>query len=204
MKIIKDGVRRFREKEFAKEQELFEKLAKGQNPTIMFITCSDSRIDPYLITDSSPGDLFVLRNAGNIIPPYGEPFGAEAAAVELAVVELAVEHIIVCAHSGCGAMTVLFSEEARKSMPTVDKWLASAEDTRLHILDSCADHEPAEKVVAAAKENALKQLENLKTYPCVAAAMAEGKLELHALYYDIPTGEISAYAFETGHYELLE
>ncbi len=169
----------------------------------MFITCSDSRINPYLITNSKPGDLFVVRNAGNIIPPYGDACTSEGAAVELAVVELQVEHIMVCGHSDCGAMTVLFDDEARMKMPLVNKWLERANDIRQHIDEKYPDLSPAERITVAAKENALAQLENLKTYPCVAAALAAGKVVLTACYYNIPTGEIFAYAPETKCFELL-
>jgi len=204
IKEIKEGARRFRERDFVREKELFEKLSKGQNPRIMFITCSDSRINPYLITNSKPGDLFVVRNAGNIIPPYGDAGGSEAAAVELAVVELQVEHIMVCGHSGCGAMTVLFDDEARKKMPLINKWLEGASDIRQHIHENFSDHSPAERITAVAKENALAQLENLKTHPCVAAALAAGKLVLTACYYNIRTGEIFAHVPETKRWELLD
>ncbi len=201
---IKEGARRFRETHFEADKELFEKLGEGQNPRIMFVTCSDSRINPYLITNSKPGDLFVVRNAGNIIPRYDAAGGAEAAAVELAVLELKVENIIICAHSGCGAMTVLFDDEARKEMPLVDKWLDQAESTRHNIEHLCAKYDCDDKVVAAAKENALQQIENLRTHPCVAKAESEGHLILTACYYNIPTGEIFAYMPDTGHFELLE
>ena len=128
-KLIR-GIHEFRTEHFRPLQGLFEKLAKGQSPETLFITCSDSRIDPNLLTRSRPGDLFILRNAGNIVPPHGAANGGEAATIEFAVAGLGVKDIIICGHSHCGAMQGLLTPESVASLPSVASWLSHAETTR--------------------------------------------------------------------------
>src|SRR5579863_8006780 len=130
MQKLIQGIHQFQGKSFLPLQGLFEQLAKGQNPETLFITCSDSRIDPSLLTQSKPGDLFILRNAGNIIPPHGAGNGGEAATIELAVTALGVKDIIICGHSHCGAMHALLKPERVAALPAVASWLTHAETTR--------------------------------------------------------------------------
>src|SRR6185503_1793507 len=124
------GVHRFRHEVFRQQRELFERLAHGQEPQSLFITCSDSRIDPNLITHTSPGDLFVLRNAGNLIPAYGTTSGGEVATIEFAIMALGVRDIVVCGHSHCGAMKGVLNPASVAEMPAVAEWLKHAEATR--------------------------------------------------------------------------
>ncbi len=119
MKSLVQGVRRFRTEVFAQQREYFKKLAAGQHPQALFITCSDSRVVPNIITQTAPGELFVLRNAGNIVPPPGMTAGGEAATIEFAVEHLNVEHIIVCGHTQCGAMKALVNPEIADGMPAL-------------------------------------------------------------------------------------
>src|SRR5881227_2975221 len=130
MEKILDGVRRFRETVFREQQPLFERLARRQAPQALFITCSDSRINPNLITQTDPGELFILRNAGNIVPPYGASRGGEEGSIEYAVSVLGVEDIIVCGHSHCGAMSALLDPAKAASFPAIRNWLDNAEGTR--------------------------------------------------------------------------
>src|SRR6478736_4743690 len=131
MRKIIEGVREFQATVFREQRELFEALSrKPQNPLAMFITCSDSRINPNLITQTEPGDLFLLRNAGNIIPPSGAGNGGEGATIEYAVGVLGVQHIIVCGHSQCGAMQALLRPNAVDDLPAVAEWFRHAEATR--------------------------------------------------------------------------
>ena len=127
---LMQGIHHFQTEIFDSQRELFERLARGQNPTALFITCSDSRINPNLITQTDPGELFILRNAGNIVPPYGLASGGEAGTIEFAVAALGVRHIIVCGHSHCGAMRSLLRPELIENLPAVRTWLAHAEPTR--------------------------------------------------------------------------
>src|SRR6476660_5591747 len=130
MQKLIQGIHRFQERDFQPLQGLFEQLAHGQTPETLFITCSDSRIDPNLLTRSKPGELFILRNAGNIVPPHGAASGGEAATIELAVSALGVKDIIICGHSHCGAMQGLLQPDEVKALPAVSQWLTHAESTR--------------------------------------------------------------------------
>ena len=186
------GVRQFQRDVFPEHRELFEQLASGQSPETMFIACSDSRVDPFLITQSRPGELFVLRNAGNIVPPYEAGAGAEAAAVEYAVSALGVREIIVCGHSGCGAMTAVVDPSHLANLPTVDQWLRHARRVRKSLANARALDAP-NAVQQAVEVNVVVQLVHLRTHPCVAEAERTGRLHLAGWVYDIPTGQIIAY-----------
>src|SRR5919205_3996391 len=147
------GIHRFQQENFRPLQGLFEQLSRGQNPETLFITCSDSRIDPNLLTRSQPGDLFILRNAGNIVPPHGAASGGEAATIEFAVAALGVRDVIVCGHSHCGAMKGLLQPEAVAALPTVSSWLQHAETTRRIVQDNYAHLEGDRLLTAAIEEN---------------------------------------------------
>jgi carbonic anhydrase len=187
------GVHRFKHEVFCQQRELFERLSQGQEPATLFITCSDSRIDPNLITHTDPGDLFVLRNAGNLVPAYGATSGGEVATIEFAVTGLGVRDIVVCGHSHCGAMKGLLHPEYLAEMPAVAEWLKHAEATRRIIRSKYSRLAGEALLDAAIEENVLMQLENLQTHPAVAVALAEDKLKLHAWVYDIASGEVFAF-----------
>jgi carbonic anhydrase len=193
MQKLVEGVHHFQASIFTSQRELFERLANGQHPEALFITCSDSRINPNLITQTDPGELFILRNAGNIIPPYGAANGGEGATIEFAVVELGVKDIIVCGHSLCGAMKGLLHPDKLGDMPAVRSWLAHAEATRRIMRDKYGDHTGSALLTATVEENVLVQIENLRTHPCVAAGLAKGDLKLHAWVYQIETGKVFDY-----------
>ncbi len=188
---IRDGVLHFREQVFPTHRVLFEGLEDGQYPAVMFITCADSRVDPSLITSSPPGTLFVLRNAGNLIPAFHPSSGGEAATVDYAVRALGVRHVVVCSHSGCGALTHLVSGRAGDT--PMDRWLVHAHPIRDAVHRHYPEAEGDELIEAAAFLNALGQLDNLRTHPAVARAEEAGELKLHAWMYEIGTGTILAY-----------
>jgi carbonic anhydrase len=194
------GVHRFRHEVFRQQRELFERLASGQSPQTLFITCSDSRIDPNLITHTDPGDLFVLRNAGNIIPAYGAGSGGEVATIEFAVAGLGVSDIVICGHSHCGAMKGLLHPEYLEEMPAVAQFLHHAEATRRIARGKYAHLAGEPLLEAVIEENVLVQLENLQTHPAVAVALATEQLKLHGWVYDIATGEVHAYAGDAGQF----
>jgi carbonic anhydrase len=187
------GVQEFQSEVFREQQELFERLKAGQNPDALFITCSDSRVNPNLITQTEPGQLFIMRNAGNIIPPHGAANGGEGATVEYAVMALNIRDIIVCGHSHCGAVTGLVRPELLAEMPTTARWLRHADATRLIMREKYPQLQGEELVTQAARENVLVQIENLQTHPTVAARLAQGLLKLHAWMYHFETGEVFAY-----------
>jgi len=187
------GVHRFRHEVFRQQRDLFQRLAQGQEPQTLFITCSDSRIDPNLITHTVPGDLFVLRNAGNLVPAFGATSGGEVATIEFAVAGLGVCDIVVCGHSHCGAMKGLLHPEGLSDMPAMAEWLKHAEATRRIIRSKYAHLSGNELLDVAIEENVLMQLENLQTHPAVAVALSQGELRLHAWVYEIESGEVFAY-----------
>ncbi len=203
MKKLIKGLHEFQSEIFLSQKELFDRLAKGQNPDALFITCSDSRINPNLITQTNPGDLFILRNAGNIIPPYGATNGGEGATIEFAVTALGIKDIIICGHSLCGAVGGLLHPEKLNKMPTVKAWLLHAESTRRIISENYERDEFDEDALLniGVQENVLVQLENLRTHPSVAAALSREELNLHAWVYKIESGEVFSYRPEEGQYQ---
>jgi carbonic anhydrase len=200
MQRLIQGIHQFQHEGFGRLQSLFEELARGQHPETLFITCSDSRIDPNLLTRSSPGDLFILRNAGNIVPPHGAVKGGEAATIEFAVAALGVKDIIVCGHSHCGAMKGLIQPEALNDLPAVADWLMHAETTRRIMRENYSHLEGTALLTATIEENVLVQLEHVRTLPSVAARLKRGELRLHGWVYKIETGEVFAFDVESGQF----
>ncbi|WP_425617465.1 carbonic anhydrase [Anatilimnocola sp. NA78] len=193
MQNLVKGVHYFQNIGFHKQQELFESLSEGQSPEACFITCSDSRIDPNLITNSAPGSLFIVRNVGNLIPCYGTSNNGEMAAVEYAVSALGVKHIIVCGHTSCGAMKAIIEGGTAEKLPAVTNWLRHADSTAAIVKEHYDHLSGHELVTAAAQENVLVQLEHLRTAPVIATRVSRGQITLHGWMYKIETGEIFAY-----------
>jgi carbonic anhydrase len=200
MQKLVQGIHHFQKTYFSSERRLFERLAQEQHPEALFITCSDSRISTGLLTQTSPGDLFVLRNAGNIIPAYGGSNCGAAATIEFAVAGLGVKDIIVCGHSHCGAMKGLLNPEILQDMPAVTQWLSHAESTRRILKQNYQGLDDVALLKTAIEENVLVQTENLRTHPSVAVRLASGGLHLHAWVYKIETGEVFTYDAEEGQY----
>ena len=186
------GMCEFRETVFPARRHQFEKLASGQQPTSLFITCSDSRIVPELLTQTEPGDLFVLRNAGNLVTPCSAAPSGEAATIEYALRVLRVEEMIVCGHSHCGAMGGLLRPQSIEGLPFVEKWLSYAERVWQEMADqSLATDGDDDILTIASKVNVLVQLQHLRTYPAIASAESLGSLRLHGYFYRFETGEVS-------------
>ncbi|MBL4848623.1 MAG: carbonic anhydrase [Planctomycetes bacterium] len=206
MKKLIEGVRRFQANVTDEQLSQFREMTKGQAPESLFITCSDSRVVPGLFTQSGPGDLFEIQNAGNIVPPYGVQSGCGVAAtVEYAVTVLGVAQIVVCGHSHCGAMGALFSQEKLKDT-SIPAWLSYAEPTRRVIMQRVgpdADPSSPEVVRMAVEANVLAQLDNLRTHPSVAVALDAGRLQLHAWVYQFESAEVFAFDSKTGAFESI-
>ncbi len=183
MKII-DGVSKFKSDVYPGMQEKFAGLANGQSPETLFITCSDSRIDPGLITQSQPGDIFVIRNAGNIVPLPGSGELSVEATIQYAVDVLKVKQIVVCGHSHCGAVTGLLNLDSLESLPVIRDWVKRSEKV-LEKYNCCETQIP--EAIAA---NVMLQLDHLRQHECVKAAIAEGRLALHGWVYHFETGQI--------------
>ena len=203
MQKLVAGIHQFQTDIFRPQRELFERLAKAQSPEVLFITCSDSRVNPNLITQTRPGELFILRNAGNIVPPYGTSGGGEQATIELAIAKLGITDIIICGHSCCGAMAALMEPENYADLPSFTSWLSYAEATR-RIMREKYPHLSGDALrTATVEENVLVQLENLKTHPVVAAGLARDRLKVHGWVYKIETGEVFAYQPKIGQFVSL-
>jgi len=185
------GHRRFREK-FDSDHEVFEKLAEeGQNPKVLWIGCSDSRVVPELITGADPGELFDVRNIANVVPPAASAACAAGAAIEYAVIHLEVRHIVVCGHTGCGGIKALEAPPEPDSQPHITSWLELARPAYEKVLSS--DVPEADRYLETIKTNILMQRENLRSYPCVAVREQAGGLATHAWLYDLHTGKILAH-----------
>lgn len=193
MRRLLHGVRIFQDRIFPERRSHFEELAKGQAPSTLFITCSDSRIVPELVTQTAPGELFVLRNAGNLVPPWSAEHTGEAATIEYAVRVLKVSEIVVCGHSHCGAMNGLLNPASIEDLPAVKQWLCHArrtleEVTNLPLYGDGSDASD-DLLTTAVKCNVMVQIAHLRTYPAVAEAEERGDLEVHGWFYRFETGE---------------
>ena len=201
MKKLIRGIDKFRQTYVSSHQELLEQLALGQKPRVLFVACSDSRVDPNLITDTDVGELFVIRNAGNIIPPYGAANGGEGGTIEYAISALGIEQVVICGHSNCGAMKGLLKlNKLQKDMPLVYDWLKHAEATRRLVMENYPHYEDKDLMDMLVAENVLIQIDNLKTYPIVKARMHQGRLKIYAWVYNIETGNVLAYDARTHTY----
>ena len=193
-----EGHSRFRQEHFEHERELFDSLAKGRHePTACVIGCSDARVPPDIILGATPGDLFAVRNIANIVPPFGATSfnRATGAAIEYAVHALRVRHIVVVGHTQCGGIRALAKADGAlaEEMPTLAQWLKDAVELRrrLQMLARHLTPEALEKQLVF--ENVLVQLENLMTYPVVAKALEENRLEMHGWVYELENGSIRVY-----------
>lgn len=194
MRNLVDGIHRFQSHVFDEHRALFERLKDGQAPSTLFITCSDSRIDPNLLTQTGPGEIFALRNAGNIVPPYGATNGGEAATIEYAVSVLGVQHIVICGHSCCGAMQALLRPDSVVHLPAISNWLGQAEATKRIVTENYSGLADDALLNVTIQENVLVQIENLETHPSVRARLGRGALTLHGWVYKLETGQVFAYS----------
>ncbi|MEV6592636.1 carbonic anhydrase [Streptomyces acidicola] len=183
---------------FGQRPEEFARLAEGQSPQVLFITCSDSRVVPVLITGARPGELFELRTAGNIVPPYASDHPtSEACTIEYAVEVLGVQDIVVCGHSHCGAVGALVRGDDLTAVPAVRDWLA-------HAADEPRSADSADPAVAEAVQNhVLAQLLRLRSYPCVEQRVASGQLRVRGWYYEVHTGAVREHRADTDSFESL-
>jgi carbonic anhydrase len=203
MKKLLEGLSQFQQSVYPQQQSHFQRLASSQSPEALFITCSDSRIVPSLITQTEPGDLFIIRNAGNIVPPYGEMQGGVSASIEYAVVALEVKYDVICGHTDCGAMKGILHPEKLGNMPVVAAWMHHGDAARRVVESAFPDLKGDDRLPAITRENVAAQLRNLMTHPCIAARMARGDLELHGWIYNIPRGEVQTYNWQTRGFEVF-
>jgi carbonic anhydrase len=193
MQNLVEGVHRFQNTGFGRHRELFERLTEGQQPEACFITCADSRIVPNLITGARPGQLFTVRNVGNLTPSYGTSNNGEMAAVEFAVMGLNVKDIIVCGHTRCGAMLGVLDPSKVKDMPAVQSWLRHADATAAIMRENYGHLEGEALLTACAEENVLVQLDHLRSLPVIASRLSRSKVHLHGWMYKFETGQVFAF-----------
>ena len=210
MEKLISGIRQFQKTMNQDQRDQFAQLAQGQKPEVLFITCADSRLVPHQMTSTNPGDLFVVRNVGNMIPPadtdgLSKNDTSEPAAIEFAIESLGIKNIVVCGHSECGAMKGLLNDNNRHSQRHLCKWLENGVPSK----DSFKDHRnPLAKdlsdVNALSQSNVLQQIENLKTYPLVEDHIKEGKLQLHAWWFEISTAHVYFYNDKKEIFEIVD
>lgn len=189
---LKAGIRRFQTTVYPEQAEMYRKaVSVPQEPHTLFIACADSRIEPETITQTKPGELFVLRNIGNLIPAYGEMMGGVSAVVEYAVSLLKVKHVVVCGHADCGAMKGLLNPDSVTSMHAVKNWLKNAA-TAMSVAEALGSGSGANEDLmrSVTEQNVLLQIQHLRTHPSVAGAMARGELTISGWVYEIGTGEV--------------
>ena len=201
---IREGVLRFQAEVYPAQREKFERLSHGQHPVALFITCSDSRIDPNLLTQMEPGDLFIERNPGNLVPGYEEFVGGVSASVEYATLALKVPLVIVCGHTDCGVMQGLLHPERVEGLPAVRSWMRHALQARERLRKERTHGSDEEKLQRLTQLNVQLQIENLKTHPSVQARLAAGDLEIRGWVYDIGRGSGWSWDPETGQFRHMD
>ncbi len=201
------GFRRFRDKYFANEHPLYPRLSTaGQVPKTLIIGCSDSRVDPALITSASPGELFVVRNVANLVPPYetGGGFHGVSAAIEFAVVNLKVENIIVLGHRQCGGIRALMTDHSNQATGFVGQWVRIAQDAKERVLKM---HQGADEETLCRhgeQESIITSLKNLRTFPFVEAAIQEHRLAIMGIYFDLESGQLLGCEGDSGEFRSID
>lgn len=187
------GLSRFQKRVYPKHRDLFPKLALQQRPAALFITCADSRIDPCLLTQTKPGELFICRVIGNVVPRYPQSIGGVSATIEYAVGVLGVPDVIVCGHTDCGVMKGVLNAAALKPLRNVSAWLRHAQAARRAVAKLRGKMSESEFLLALTERNVVEQLANLRTHPAVAERLQQGNLKLHGWIYYIAEGAVTAY-----------
>ncbi len=201
-KIMK-GVSRFQTEVYPAQRAMFERLKRKQEPIALFITCADSRVVPNLITQAAPGEIFVERNPGNLVPHYGEFVGGVSASVEYAMLVLKVPLVIICGHTDCGVMKGLLHSEHGQGLPAVQDWMRHASEARHRLMRDHAGAEEEEKLRLITEYNVLAQIENLKSHPSVHSRVTSGEVDIRGWVYDIADGSIWEAAPGSGRFEIL-
>ena len=187
-----EGHKRFHTDVFPRRRDQFHLLAEMQSPEWLFITCSDSRIIPDMILQTGPGDLFISRTIGNVVPVTGDQDGVTAT-IEYAVEVLKVKHIILCGHSDCGALKAALNRKSLEKLPKASSWLHHVEGAFTHRQPLRPEEGEHAELASIIRGNVVAQLANLRSQPSVASALAHGTLDVHGWYYDILTGQIEQY-----------
>ena len=204
MDRLLEGIKGYRTTVLEDQENFYETLKDGQQPHTLFITCCDSRISTSDLTQTKPGEMFVVRNVANIVPPYRETdeYVATTSAIEYAVTVLGVDHIIICGHSDCGGCKAgLYGTATEEDLPHTKRWLTLLEEVRDKVLEM--EEEPGVQERMMEQANILAQLENIKTFPKIKKGLEEGSLTLHGWYFNVATGEVFQYDEEEGDFILI-
>jgi carbonic anhydrase len=195
MRTLVNGFKRFKREVFPAQRSLFQELTKGQHPKALFITCSDSRVVPEVITQSQPGDLFICRTVGNQVPPHGEASGhGVSSSIEYALQLLGIRQIVICGHTDCGAMHGVLHPEKLHKLPATTAWLRHTDRARAAVMaNHSAEGRDGELVCRLAEENVVSQLEHLRSHPAVAEGLKRGDLDMHGWVYQLHSGDVMAY-----------
>lgn len=203
MDKLVSGLKAFQNTGYKDNKDLFKELESGQSPEALLITCADSRIDPNMITQTKPGDLFICRNAGNIVPPHSAYTGGITASIEYAVAVLNVPHIIICGHTDCGAMKGAMNPDSIAALPHVSNWLGNCSAALSKVKARHGETSP-EHLQEMTEENVVLQMKHLETHPVVSARIATGNLEIHGWVYNIGSGNVSCYDQESHSFVSVE
>lgn len=207
--IFLKGFRRFQHHYFDRNPELFDRLFKeGQRPRALMVACCDSRCDPGVLTDSEPGDMFVVRNVANLVPPYiqATSYAGTTSAIAFAICNLGVEHVIVMGHAKCGGIRALMEDKppASDEEQLITKWLGIAADARQQVLKALPGKSQEIQTRACEQASILKSLENLMSYPWISRRVKDGKLALHGWYFDMENGTLMQYDSDAGEFREIE
>ncbi len=205
---LTDRFRRFKFRHFVPNADHYEELATyGQSPEVMVISCCDSRVDPETIFSAMPGELFVVRNVANLVPPYetGGKFHGVSTAIEFAVLNLRIKHLVVMGHSGCGGVKACLDQSAaiQTEAKFISRWMSMLDDARLRVLASHQTSSQAEKLKALEMEGVKTSIKNLRTFPFVQDVESKGRLNLHGAYFDIASGTLSVLNHSRGEFFTL-
>jgi carbonic anhydrase len=210
MKKLLDGIVDFRKRILPTCRDKFAELAKGQNPDALLVTCSDSRVAPNWFASTDPGDLFVVRNVGNLVPPAGTGpnpkliGGSVLAAAEFSILRLNVSHIIVCGHSECGAMQTLLAENPPNDTPYLKSWLTYGEPALKKLKQETAFDSKLSRVNQLSQFNVLQQIEHLKSHSFIRKQVEENKVQIHGWWFDIAKADVYAFEKDAGKFKLIE
>jgi carbonic anhydrase len=200
-----DGFKRFQQQYFGDDRRLYDSMISGQPAKTMMIACCDSRVDPAIVTDCDPGDLFIVRNVANLVPPSeldGNHHGTSAA-LEFATTGLDVENIIIMGHANCGGIKALWDDDGTGEMQSefIHHWVSIAKPAKDWVLNKLSSSSSEEKIKACEQRAILESLANLMTFSCIREKVEQGTLSLHGWYFDIPTGKLLFFNSQTGAFE---
>jgi carbonic anhydrase len=204
-KIHYDGYKKFKRVYFENNKKLFNELTEGQHPHTMIITCSDSRVSPVKILSATPGELFIASNIGNIVPPYKETKGATQSAIEYAINALKIPNLVILGHSSCGACAHLYQNKSEdENLNHVNEWLTFAYPAKYNAMLECLNHPEKNRAEITEKNNIQLSIQRLMSYPYIVKALENKTLEIHGWWYNIGTGELEIYDYETKDFTKIE